>query len=149
MTREKSHPSFTAKGGKELIALCHLSRHCDGPGRSLPRGGGGRRVKHKATPFAPAPRVLMHECGCVARTSNLGRPYYRPALTRVPRGTQSPPAPLAAGCPFGIIPLGPGGAPCPKRRIVCSCKGINSWCSHAATADVSINCFLLCQCIDV
>lgn len=66
-------------------------------------------MKHKATPFAPAPQVLMHECGCVARTSNLGSPYYRPALRSVPRGIQSPPAPLAAGCPVGIILSGHSG----------------------------------------
>lgn len=144
-------PSWLYNEGIGIYVSMRPSRHCDGPGTRL-LGGRGRAWKYRAMPFTPVPQMLMYECGCIARTSNLGSPYYRPALTRIPLGINSPPAQLAAGCQFGITlaaHLGVVVALGPEQCTEGSCKGIDSCCSHTATTDVSISCFLLWEDIDV
>lgn len=97
-------------------------------------------------------RLLLHECGCNARTQSLVSPCCRPALTHAPVAMPSAPAQLAAGCHFWILlanHLGAVVALGPKQHIVCSCRGLSSWGSHAVLADVSTSCFRLCECMDV
>lgn len=150
--QERNHPGFTVRGKRSLLHCTIVTSTAYSPGRSLPRGAGGRTLKYKATPFAPVPQILLYERGCNARTHNLGSLCCRPVLTHIPLGMRSAPAQLAAGCQFWILlpnHLGVVVALGPKQPIVCSHRGVNSWGSHAVPADVSISCFLLCECIDV
>lgn len=108
-------------------------------------------LRCKVTPFAPAPGILLCDCGYIAQTHSLGSPCCRPVLTHIPLGMQGAPAQMAAGCQFWIFLvniLGVVVAPGPKQPMVCSCQD-QCWAPHSVPAEISMICFLPHECHDV
>lgn len=100
-------------------------------------------LRCKVTPFAPAPGILLCDCGCIAQTHGLGSPCCKPILTHIPLGMQGAPAQLAAGCQLWIFLvniLGVVVAPGPKQPMVCSCQD-QCWAPHSVPAEISMICF--------